>query len=53
MNKAVSSIRYQTNMGALRLMALPNTPVKPQSKTAVWICNKAFFMCLSQKNANL
>lgn len=49
MNNAVSNIRYQTNIGAVRLIALPNTPVKPQSKTAACICNSAFFMYLFNK----
>ena len=35
--REVSSMRYHTNTGALKVIAFPNTPVKPQSNTAM--CN--------------
>jgi hypothetical protein len=41
---AVNSMRYQTSKGAVKVIALPKTPVNPQRSTAIFICNSAFFI---------
>src|SRR5450631_980048 len=41
--------RYQTNTASLRVISLPNTPVKPARNTAVCNWKKAFFMGAQRK----
>ena len=43
-SRAVINIRYHTNTGALKVIAFPSTPVKPQSNTALCNCINDFFM---------